>query len=135
MIADSDVLIDALRGRSPARERIEIELGTGHLATTVVNVFELRSGARTPRERAKVEALLAALQVLPLDEAAANDAAAIRLHLEAAGTPIGMADYLIAGICRSRRSTLLTFNREHFSRVPDLALTQMVRARPKGPGG
>ncbi|MFO7893953.1 MAG: PIN domain-containing protein, partial [Longimicrobiales bacterium] len=59
IVADTDVLIDALRGRDPAAERIHHELGTGALATTAITAFELRSGARRDQERAAVEKLLA----------------------------------------------------------------------------
>ena len=61
MIADSDVLIDFLRGRSPWRERIKLEIKTGHLATTAINSFELLSGAKDRAERDKVSRLLGAL--------------------------------------------------------------------------
>jgi predicted nucleic acid-binding protein len=39
---------------------------------------------------------------------------------EEKGEGIGMADYLIAGVCLCRQATLLTRNPEHFSRVPAL---------------
>jgi predicted nucleic acid-binding protein len=54
IVADSDVLIDALRGRQPAMDRITTELKAGGLATTVVNAFELLSGARSAAEERKV---------------------------------------------------------------------------------
>ncbi len=47
MIADSDVLIDFLRGKGPAADRMQIEVGTGRLHTTTVTAFELLSGAKT----------------------------------------------------------------------------------------
>lgn len=122
IVADSDILIDALRGRDPAAERTRLELSTGGLATTAISVFELKSGARSDRAAAQVETLLAPLTILPLDQQAAEKAAAIRRDLESAGTPISMADYLIAGICVSRSATLLTRNRAHFERVPGLTL-------------
>jgi tRNA(fMet)-specific endonuclease VapC len=121
-VADTDVLIDSLRGREPSKGRIERELKTGGLATTVVNAFELLSGARTAAELQKVEKLLAALAILPLDEEAGRQAAEVRRTLEKAGQPIGMADYLIAGICLARSATLLTRNRDHFDRVSELSL-------------
>ena len=124
IIADSDVLIDALRGREPARGRIALELSSGKLATTAVNAFELLGGARTPREEGAVFSLLQALAILPLDEAAARAAARVRQALEAQGLGIGMADYLIAGVCLARSGILLTRNRAHFERVPGLALSQ-----------
>lgn len=123
IVCDSDVLIDSLRGRDPGRSRVALELQVGRLATTCISVFELLSGARSARERQKVETLLAALVVIPLDAAAAEVAAEIRLHLESKGEGLAMADYLIAGICVSRSAILLTRNVTHFQRVPDLKLS------------
>ena len=122
IVADTDVLIDALRGRGAA-ERVHLELSTGRLATTSITVFELLSGARSPDERARIEVLLAAMVYVPLDADAAREAAIIRREL--ASTPIGTADTLIAGICRSRRAMLMTRNRAHFSRVRDLYLATL----------
>lgn len=126
IVADTDVLIDALRGRG-VHQRVEIELRTGRLATTVVSVFELLSGARKASEREGIETLLAALGHLPIDPSAAREAAAIRRELESVGQTIGNADILIAGVCRSRGAMLLTRNHAHFSRVPRLALAPLTR--------
>jgi len=128
MVADSDVLIDALRGREPAAGRIALEIKLGTLASTSVNAFELLSGARTKKEKRAVETLLAALPILPVDEASGRMAADIRLALERAGQGIGMADYLIAGVCLSRSAMLLTRNRAHFERVAGLVLATMESA-------
>jgi len=122
IIADSDVLIDALRGRPSARARIAEALAAGTLATTAVTAFELRSGADSDRARAAIGLLLAPLEILPFDQAAAGAAARIRRELESNGQPIGMADYMIAGICLVRSAALLTRNREHFGRVSGLVV-------------
>ena len=113
-------------GREPALTRVKRELAAGALATTAVTAFELLSGVDTDRVRRKVEGLLAPLAILPLDEAAGRAAAQVRLDLEAEGTPIGMADYLIAGICLSRSAGLLTRNRAHFARVKGLTLAEVA---------
>lgn len=126
IVADSDVLIDALRGREPAASRISRELRTGDLATTVVSAFELLSGARTDSERDKVQRLLSPLPIFPLDQDASLVAAEIRRILEAAGSGIGMADYLIAGICMTRPASLLTRNLKHFGRVSGLSLIRLT---------
>lgn len=121
-VADTDVLIDALRGRKESAERIAAEIRAGSLATTAITHFELLSGARTGPELEKVTKLLRPMAILPLDQAAAQAAAQARRSLESIGAKIGMADYLIAGICLSRSAPLLTRNRAHFERVPGLTL-------------
>ena len=123
IVADTDVLVDFLRGQGPQVERIAFELERG-LGTTAVTAFELWAGAvgSERRERA-VDALLRAMPILPLDADCARTAATIRRDLERAGRAIGMADSLIAGICVRNRVVLITRNRAHFERIPDLTLS------------
>lgn len=122
ILADSDVLIDALRGREPARSRVALEISGGALATTTVSAFELLAGARTTAEQGKVDALLSALRLIPLDEKASRAAARVSRDLARQGEPIGSADCLIAGICLANHAVLLTRNRAHFERIPGLSL-------------
>jgi tRNA(fMet)-specific endonuclease VapC len=122
MIADTDVLIDFLEGRSPAAERLALELDRGHLRTTVISRFELLAGAKTGAQRKVVGELLAALPGLPLDEPAADRAAEVRRGLERDAVGIGMADSLIAGIVLVHDGILLTRNRRHFERIAGLTL-------------
>jgi tRNA(fMet)-specific endonuclease VapC len=126
IIADTDVLIDFLRGTAPAADRVGLELQTRSFGTTAVTVFELRSGARSERQRRAVAELLEALTLVPLGSREAELAANLRLELEARGEGLGMADYLIAGTCLSREAILLTRNRKHFERVPGLSLGTLV---------
>ncbi len=123
MIANSDVLIDFLRGRSPWAGRIRIEIETGHLATTTINSFELLSGAKTPADKDTVARLLDALTVLAVSPEASELAAETRLSLEKDGQGIVMADYLIAGVCLANGGVLLTRNLDHFERVPGLKIS------------
>jgi predicted nucleic acid-binding protein len=103
MIADTDVLVDFLRG-GRAAARIELELSTGSLRTTAVAAFELWQGARTTRAEEDVKTLLEALEILPLDARAAELAGGVRRLLLGRGADIGVADSLVAGIClRTRR--------------------------------
>jgi tRNA(fMet)-specific endonuclease VapC len=125
IIADTDVLIDFLRGRGGAADRVALELEHGQLATTAVTRFELLAGARGDLQRTIVLALLDGMVTLPLDAACADEAAGVRRRLEEEGFGIGMADSLIAGITLQRRGILLTRNRRHFERVPGLALATL----------
>lgn len=130
ILADTDVLIDALHGREPSLGRISLELGTGRLSTTTITVFELHSGAKTEKQRKAVATLLEAMTILPLDAEAARRAADIRQALESAGQGIGTADYLIAGIALSKSAILLTRNQAHFGRVPGLSLGTLSPLKP-----
>ncbi len=125
IVADSDVLIDALHGREPGASRVAEGLEAGVLGTTAISAFELLSGARSPEQREVVATLLAALAILPFDEKAGEAAALLRQELEGQGQTIGMADYLIAGICVSRSTPLLTRNRRHFQRIPALLFADL----------
>lgn len=127
IVADSDVLIDFLRGSGATAARVESELRRGGLCTTAVNRFELLSGAKGVRQHAVILDLLAALETLPLDHAAADRAASFRRELERAGEPIGMADSLIAGIVAIQNGVLLTRNVKHYRRIKALSLLDISR--------
>jgi tRNA(fMet)-specific endonuclease VapC len=120
-IADTDVLIDYLAGQGEA-DAVERLLRRGALMTTVVTRFELLSGAKSPKQLARLVQLLKAVPSLVLDDSAANAASEIRRSLDQSGNSIGMADSLIAGIVMSNGGSLLTRNRRHFERIPGLAL-------------
>jgi tRNA(fMet)-specific endonuclease VapC len=120
-IADTDVLIDYLAGKGEA-DRVERLLERGALQTTVITRFELLSGAKSPKQLARLIQLLAAVPSLALDDPATNPASEVRRSLDRTGNPIGMADSLIAGIVVSNGGSLLTRNRRHFERVPGLEL-------------
>ena len=61
IIADSDVLIDFLRGRGEGARRVAMELETRSFGTTTaITAFEIRSGARTVCQKKSVDTLLEA---------------------------------------------------------------------------
>jgi predicted nucleic acid-binding protein len=122
IVADTDVLIDFLKGSGKSAERVELELKHG-LYTTVITAFELWNGAAgSPRREATVETLLDSLKIIPCKVSAAKQAAQIRYSLQKLGRTIGMADSLIAGICVAERAVLLTRNTKHFSDIDGLLL-------------
>jgi len=127
VVADTDVLIDALEGeREPARARIDALTRRGELATTAVNLFELTGGRRTTVHRLElIHAALGPVPVLSVTRGAAELAAATRRYLERRGEGIGAADYLVAGVCIAHGFPLLTRNVQHFARVPGLDLAPL----------
>lgn len=128
LVADTDVLIDFLRGRGEEAKRVEFELKRGRLHTTAVSAFELWAGAKSSQEKSAVGVLLSALSIIPLDAGAADKAGDVLRMLQSKGQTIGMADSLIAGICIHRDALLLTRNRKHFSRVPELRLSGLPKS-------
>lgn len=101
---------------------------TGTLATTAVSALELLSSAESKRARKRVDRLLAALPILPLDEASSRAAAEARRTLEPGEAALGIADYLIAGICLAHSATLLTHDIERFSRIEGLRLDRKLES-------
>jgi tRNA(fMet)-specific endonuclease VapC len=91
-----------------------------------VVAFELWYGiaksARVGMNTQRFEMLLSSPVIaLPLDNEDSRAAGSIRAVLEAAGTPIGAYDYLIAGQALARHLTLVTANVSEFSRVKGLS--------------
>lgn len=121
---DTNTISYALREQGGIAQRMRF-LGPANLAVPAVVVFELQFGLlRTGRQAAMaaLDALIGAMQQLGFDAEAADHAARIRVQLEAAGTPIGLADLLIAATARRHGCTLVTHNTREFSRVDGLAL-------------
>ena len=125
IIADTDVLVDFLRGTGAAA-RVELELSTGALRTTTVAAFELWQGVRSADAEQNVRTLLDALEILPLDARAAELAGGVRRLLLQRREDIGVADSLVAGVCLRQGGTLLTRNRKHFERVDGLKLSSIA---------
>ena len=126
IIADTDVLIDFLRGRGGAAKRVALELETRFFGTTAITAFELRSGAHTPNQRKGIDTLLDAMTLLSFGPEEARIAADLRQQLESQGQAIGMADYMIAAVCIANDGVLLTRNRKHFERVEGLKLSAVT---------
>lgn len=122
ILVDSDIVIDFLQGVEPSRTRLAGLLESNRAATTVLNSFEILSGARTAKRLAQVEALLAAMKVLEITPLAASRAAAVRRALDRAGLSIATPDALIAGVALTARLPLWTRNRRHFEHVSELEL-------------
>ena len=100
-------------------------LETGSFAVSVIVAAELRYGAHrrgSARLTEQLEAVLSAIDVLPLEEPADWHYGAIRYDLERIGQPIGHNDLLIAAHARALGVTLVTNNVSELHRVPDLAV-------------
>jgi tRNA(fMet)-specific endonuclease VapC len=130
-LIDTNILSDLVR--NPAgriAQRIEA-VGEETVCTSLVVTAELRFGAfkkGSKRLSAQLDAVLSALDILPLEEPVDERYAGLRLALERAGTPIGGNDMLIAAHALALGLTLVTANEREFSRVPGLAVENWLSA-------
>ncbi len=119
---DTNTLSYFMRGDGHVAERLRAT-PPHQVALPAIVVYEVNFGLRRAGRRAQLEAFARMVQVttvLDFDAEAADHAARIRVQLEAAGTPIGPIDLLIAAIARRHGRTLVTHNVREFSRVPEL---------------
>lgn len=124
-LLDTNILSHLLKHpKGPVREKITA-VGEEGVCTSIVVACELRYGAAKKGSAAlstRVDQLLAAIDVLPIDEGADAKYGEIRTTLEKAGTPIGANDYLIAAHAFAAGFTLVTDNIDEFSRVRGLTV-------------
>lgn len=101
------------------------ELEPGNFAISVIVAAELRYGAErrgSLRLTRQLEAVLSAIDVLPLEEPVDRHYGEIRSELEGSGQPIGFNDLLIAAHARAHGLTLVTNNVGEFRRVSGLSV-------------
>ncbi len=125
---DTNAVIALLKNEpATVRRRLRRAASRGALiAISSVVLYELWYGvARSERRRENAERLRIFLsgniRVVPFDESDAADAGDLRAALEAAGTPIGPYDLLIAAQALRLNATLVTANVSEFARVRGLA--------------
>ncbi|HEX2590735.1 MAG TPA: type II toxin-antitoxin system VapC family toxin [Rhizomicrobium sp.] len=129
-LLDTNILSDFMRNPAGAAYRRVRQIGFSNVCTSIVVASELRFEiAKTPSSifAQKVEELLSTILVLPLEEPADRSYAELRASLEAAGTPIGANDLLIAAHTLATGCTLVTDNVREFSRVPGLTVENWLR--------
>ena len=108
--------------------RLRAQRCTGPLWAGFFWLDEQGTTGPAPRLAALAQ-LLRPMQLLPFDRECAAHAAQIRAHLDAAGTPIGAHDLLIAAIALRHQATLVTRNVREFTRVPGLSWVNWHEAR------
>ncbi len=104
-------------------------MGEDSVCSSIIVAAELRYGcARSGSQRLlkAVEDLLGELTVLPFDVPADAAYGAIRSALEAAGTPIGGNDMLIAAHAQALGHTIVTSNVREFKRVRGLKVENWI---------
>ena len=100
------------------------------MCTSIVVAAELRYGAEKKGSRrltAQLEAVLGALDFLPLEAPSDEVYARLRVRLEQAGQPIGGNDLLIAAHAVALGHTIVTDNEREFGRLEELPCRNWLR--------
>ncbi len=129
-LLDTNILSDLVRHpQGMAATRIT-KAGEDRVCTSIVAAAELRYGAaksNSAKLADRVDLILSALEILPLEVPADHQYAALRHHLTRQGTPIGPNDLLIAAHALASELTVVTANVREFSRVPGLKVENWLQ--------
>ena len=111
------------------RQRFQT-LAMGQMCVSVITYAELIYGVeRSSSKRVNrpiVEDFVRHLDVMDWDTEAADQYGVIRAELEAAGTPIGAMDMMIAAHAKSIEAVLVTNNQKHFTTVTGLRIDNWI---------
>ena len=121
---DSSFLIDRFRGHEYTEAFLEDTSGDVAILVPTIVLHELYAGAlRSGHDEsiADIRRELAGTQFIRFDDAAAEEAAAIRSTLADRGDLINALDMLIAGIARQADAAVIAVDRD-FDRVPNLTI-------------
>src|SRR5271157_887545 len=98
-LLDTNIVSDLVRNPQGRVAQHIRKIGEGQVCTSIIVAAELRYGAakkQSARLTAQLQAVLGALEALPLEAPADTTYGALRARLEKAGRPIGANDLLIA---------------------------------------
>lgn len=130
LIVDTSVFVEAERSRAvPFQTPLKALADSSEtfvLGISVLTLAEMAFGYERDRRYSQahremlVARLTAAYNVYPVTAEVAVRAGALNAHLRRNGTPIGLADVLIAATALELSFGVLTHNTRHFSYVPEL---------------
>lgn len=127
---DTNVLSDLIRNPQGLVAQRIAEVGESAVCTSVVVAAELRYGAakrNSARLSDRLNLVLGLLEILAFEPPSDARYAQIRAELEAAGTPIGGNDLLIAAHAMASGCQLVTDNTREFTRVAGLEVVNWLR--------
>jgi predicted nucleic acid-binding protein len=118
ILVDTDVLVDCLRGATPAREWLE-RMATEVLGIPGIVAMELLIGCRNRAELERVQQFLSKFLVA-WPEATEFAGAYDLLAAHRLTSGLGIPDCIIAAMSVGRKVRLYSFNAKHFQIIPGL---------------
>lgn len=115
ILLDTTVLIDVLRGRTGAADRLrELRASGDRPFVCSINVEEIERGLRGPREAEAVRLLFDGVEIVPLRREEGHQAGAWRRHFAERGMTLSQADCLIGAAALTIGGRLATGNPADF---------------------
>lgn len=124
-LLDTNMLSDVIKNPQGHVARRIVAMDSDTILTSIVVASEMRYGVEKKQSSVlaeRVDLLLQAICVMPLDRDADRYYGYIRLDLERKGKIIGANDLLIAAHALSLDAILVTDNRREFERVDGLKI-------------
>jgi tRNA(fMet)-specific endonuclease VapC len=132
-LLDTNIVSDLVRNPQGQAAGHIRRAGEAQVCTSIIVAAELRYGAAkkgSARLARQLEAVLAALDVLPFAAPADRAYGEIRSRLEQTGRPIGGNDLLIAAQAMALGYTIVTDNEAEFTRMDGLLCENWLRRAP-----
>lgn len=129
-LLDTNILSDLVRNPQGVVATQITRAGEDSVCTSVIVAAELRYGAtksNSAKLAQRIDLILSAVEILPLETPADHHYAEIRNHLTRQGTLIGPDDLLIAAHALANDLTVVTANVGEFSRVPGLKVENWLQ--------
>jgi tRNA(fMet)-specific endonuclease VapC len=130
-LLDTNIVSDLIRHPQGVIAKHIARVGEARVFTSIIVAVELRTGAArrgSARLSAQVEAVLGAMEILPLDVPADRTYGTIRAELERQGQSIGGNDLLIAAQALSQGAVMVTDNEGEFSRIAGLQVENWLES-------
>ncbi len=124
LIIDSDILIDFFRKNPETIQWFDENKNKFNFATTIINVFELYTGAykasNSEKRIKELENFLESIKIFKFTLDSAKEAGKQRAELEKSGQVIDMRDIFIGSIALIKNVPIKTNNIKHFKRIEGL---------------
>ena len=122
VLIETTIIIEYLRTRHRTTiTRFEKAIATfNECFLSVITIYEVEFGAARAGRISDLTDVLPYLDILPIDKVLAEQAARIHADLIALNREIGVKDVFIAATAMVNELPILTYNIEHFRRVPGL---------------
>lgn len=128
-LLDTNILSDLLKQPQGRVAEAIMQVRESRVCTSIIVASELRFGAvksGSLRLQKQADAILAVMDILPVEPPVDKYYADLRWQLEQAGTPIGPNDMLIAAQALASDCVVVTANLSAFQRVPSLQVVNWL---------